>query len=111
MTAVDNALGDFLRARRAQVDPQQVGLPEFGRRRVRGLRREEVSLLAGVSATYYARLEQGRDRHPSAEVVEAIAGALQLDAGATRYMHELAATAPTAPVLPAEQVRPQLQRL
>jgi hypothetical protein len=111
MAPVDNALGDFLQARRAQVDPQDVGLPEFGRRRVRGLRREEVSLLAGVSATYYARLEQGRDHHPSAEVVEAIAAALRLDSGATRYLHELAATAPTAVVPPAERVRPQLQQL
>jgi hypothetical protein len=62
----DNALGEFLRARRERLLPAEVGLGEFGRRRVPGLRREEVALLAEMSITYYIRLEQGRDRRPSA---------------------------------------------
>ncbi|CAM5714736.1 helix-turn-helix transcriptional regulator [Streptomyces griseorubiginosus] len=74
-----NALGAFLRARRELVRPEDVGIPARGLRRVPGLRREEVALLAGVSAQYYLRLEQGRDRHPSVQVLEALAGVLQLD--------------------------------
>ena len=74
-----NALGAFLRARRALVTPQQAGIPEIGVRRVPGLRREEVAMLAGISADYYLRLERGRDRHPSVQVAEAIARVLQLD--------------------------------
>ncbi len=74
-----NLLGDFLRARRELVHPEDVGITVGPRRRVTGLRREEVALLAGISAEYYLRLEQGRDRHPSDQVVEALAIALQLD--------------------------------
>src|SRR6478672_5821484 len=74
-----NALGAYLRARREQVTPAQAGLPAGGVRRVPGLRREEVAMLAGVSADYYLRLERGRDRHPSPHVLDAIARALQLD--------------------------------
>ena len=59
--------------------PADVGLPEDGRRRVVGLRREEVAMLAGISAEYYLRLEQGRDRHPSEQVLDGIARALQLE--------------------------------
>src|SRR3954470_19245408 len=69
-------LGDFLRTRRARLQPQDVGLPDHGRRRVPGLRREELAQLAGVSVDYYVRLEQGRDIHPSEQVLEAIARAL-----------------------------------
>ncbi|WP_127501975.1 helix-turn-helix domain-containing protein [Actinoplanes solisilvae] len=83
-------LGDFLRARRRLVRPADVGLPGNGLRRVPGLRREEVALLAGISAEYYLRLEQGRDRTPSAQVVEAIARVLRLDADATSYALALA---------------------
>ncbi|SFR03348.1 Helix-turn-helix domain-containing protein [Lentzea waywayandensis] len=79
-------LGDFLRARRAALTPQDVGLPEHGRRRVKGLRREEVAILAGVSSDYYMRLEQGRESSPSAQVVEAVARALKLDAATTEYL-------------------------
>ena len=57
--------GEYLRARRAQLRPEQVNLPSAGPRRVPGLRREEVALLVGVSVDYYVRLEQGRDQHPS----------------------------------------------
>jgi len=86
-----NALGDFLRARRELVTPAEVGLPPGnGLRRVPGLRREEVAMLAGISAEYYVRLEQGRDRSPSAQVTGAIAGVLQLDAESTAYLMALA---------------------
>jgi len=86
-----NPLGEFLRARRELVRPEDVGLPAGGGlRRVPGLRREEVALLAGISADYYLRLEQGRDRSPSVPVVEALAAVLQLDADSTTHLLELA---------------------
>lgn len=88
---MDNALGEFLRARRELVTPADVGLPPgTGLRRVPGLRREEVALLAGISAEYYLRLEQGRDRTPSAQVVAAIAGVLRLDGEAAAHLKALA---------------------
>ncbi|MEU3509369.1 helix-turn-helix transcriptional regulator [Streptomyces longwoodensis] len=83
---VSNALGEFLRARRALVRPEDVGLRGGGIRRVPGLRREEVALLAGISADYYLRLEQGRDRNPSAQVLRSVARVLRLDAGATAHL-------------------------
>jgi transcriptional regulator with XRE-family HTH domain len=79
MTESSNALGAYLRARRELVKPQQAGLPDDRSRRVSGLRREEVAMLAGISADYYLRLERGRDRHPSLQVLESIARVLQLD--------------------------------
>ncbi|MEU8241140.1 helix-turn-helix transcriptional regulator [Actinoplanes missouriensis] len=85
----ETPLGDFLRARREALKPHDVGLPEYGRRRVPGLRREEVALLAGVSADYYIRLEQGRETSPSPQVVTAVATALRLDAEATDHLHRL----------------------
>jgi transcriptional regulator with XRE-family HTH domain len=87
----DNPLGDFLRARRGRVEPSDHGIRDGGRRRVPGLRREELAFLAGVSAPYYARLEQGRDRSPSPEVLAAIAKVLRLDAEAVAHLHRLAA--------------------
>jgi transcriptional regulator with XRE-family HTH domain len=90
-----NLIGEYLRARRELVRPQDVGIPELsGRRRVTGLRREEVAMLAGVSSDYYVRLEQGRDQHPSQQVLDALARALQLDDDATAHLHRLA-TRPT----------------
>jgi len=89
-------LGAFLRARRDRVPPAQAGLPDDGRRRVRGLRREEVALLAGVSADYYTRLEQGRERHPSPQVLDAVARALCLDGHAAGHLLRLAQPAPWA---------------
>ena len=89
-----NALGSFLRARRELVTPQQAGVPDGGVRRVPGLRREEVAMLAGISADYYLRLERGRDRHPSAQVLEALARVLRLDAEHTAHLHALAADTP-----------------
>jgi transcriptional regulator with XRE-family HTH domain len=85
-----NALGDYLRARRQQVRPEDVGLVPGARRRVAGLRREELAMLAGISAEYYLRLEVGRDKNPSPQVVEALARALQLDAKGTQHLHNLA---------------------
>jgi transcriptional regulator with XRE-family HTH domain len=105
-----NALGEFLRARREQVRPEDVGLATGGGlRRVPGLRREEVAMLAGVSADYYLRLEQGRDRHPSVQVLDALATVLRLDEDATAYLISLAgprsasrkATAPRRERVPA----------
>jgi transcriptional regulator with XRE-family HTH domain len=74
--------------------PADVGLVEGDRRRVAGLRREEVAMLAGISAEYYLRLEQGRERQPSDRVLESLASALQLNDDATEYMRNLARPAP-----------------
>lgn len=71
-------LADYLRARREHLQPADVGLPDRGRRRTPGLRREEVATLAGISVDYLVRLEQGRDTHPSASVLRALADALQV---------------------------------
>ncbi|MBV2356683.1 helix-turn-helix domain-containing protein [Streptomyces sp. J2-1] len=90
-----DTLGAFLRARRALVTPEQAGLPAGARRRVPGLRREEVALLAGISPEYYLRLEQGRNRHPSDRIVTALAAALLLDQDAAAYLHRLARPTPT----------------
>ncbi|MFI7537336.1 helix-turn-helix transcriptional regulator [Streptosporangium sp. NPDC049376] len=89
-------LAAFLRARRAAADPQEHGLP-VGQRRTPGLRREEVAMLAGVSTNYYIRLEQGRDRRPSAQVVEALAVALGLSPDAADHLRTLAAPTPRRP--------------
>ena len=82
-------MGDFLQARREQLRPDDVGLVPGARRRVPGLRREEVATLAGISSAYYLRLEQGRDTRPSGQVVEALAQALRLDRKATEYLRRL----------------------
>jgi transcriptional regulator with XRE-family HTH domain len=109
----DNRLGEFLRARRELTRPEEHGLPNLGHRRVPGLRREEVAILAGVSAEYYIRLERGRDRHPSAQVVEALARVLELDAESTSYLATLAADRPRLPTPPrtSEQARPSILRM
>lgn len=84
-------LSEFLRTRRAKLRPQDVGLPEFGRRRrVPGLRREELAQLAGVSVAYYTRLEQGNGRNVSAEVLDAIARALRLTDAEQAHLTHLA---------------------
>jgi transcriptional regulator with XRE-family HTH domain len=88
-------LGPFLKARRGHVQPDDVGLPGHTPRRVPGLRREEVALLAGVSVDYYARLEQGRERNPSPSVLNAIASALCLDPDQRDHLFRLAGLAPT----------------
>jgi transcriptional regulator with XRE-family HTH domain len=88
-----NHLGEYLRARRARVTPAEVGLMPGPRRRLAGLRRDELAMLAGISSEYLQRLEQGRDRHPSAEVLDSIARALRMDAKATAHLHQLADSA------------------
>ncbi|WP_307377833.1 helix-turn-helix transcriptional regulator [Microbacterium sp. W4I20] len=94
MTTPPGPLGAFLRAQRARLTPADVGLPDVGGRRVQGLRREEVAVLAGVSADYYARLEQGRESTPSAPVVESLATALRLSPDARGHVFRLARLAP-----------------
>ncbi len=107
-----NDLGDYLRVRRAAVTPAESGLVTSGLRRVPGLRREEVALLAGMSADYYVRLEQGRERHPSPQVLDALARALRLDGDARQHLYRLAKVSPPD-LVPAgvEHVDPHLRRL
>ncbi len=107
------SLGDFLRASRARLEPSDVGLPGgSGTRRVKGLRREEVAVLAGVSADYYVRLEQGRETNPSPQVVGALGRALRLDADARIHLHRLAGLSPLTEVGHLrDQVHPDLLRL
>ncbi len=90
-----NRLGTYLRARRGLVTPEQAGIPPGGNRKVPGLRREELAMLAGVSADYYLRLERGRDAHPSAQVLDALARVLLLDDVERGYLHTLAAPHPS----------------
>ncbi|AEW92872.1 MULTISPECIES: helix-turn-helix transcriptional regulator [Streptomycetaceae] len=87
---IANSLGDYLRARRALVSPADVGLPPTGRRRVPGLRREEVAELVGLSTDYYVRLEQGRAQHPSDEVLDALSRALRLGSAERAHLRDLA---------------------
>ncbi|WP_084163623.1 helix-turn-helix transcriptional regulator [Mycobacterium triplex] len=84
-----SALAQFLRNRREHLQPADVGLPSGGRRRVAGLRREEVAALAGVSVDYYLRIEQGREKRPSDQVLDGIARALKLDDGDAAYLRDL----------------------
>jgi transcriptional regulator with XRE-family HTH domain len=110
-------LGEFLRSRRARLNPAEVGLPDYGgRRRVPGLRREELALLAGVSVDHYVRLEQGRTLQFSEEVLDAVARVLRLDATERGHLYRLArpyqsrvyqGTGRSEP----QQVRPGLRRL
>src|SRR4051812_39572976 len=88
--AKPNALGEYLRARRDRVRPEEVEIATGGLRRVPGLRREELARLAGISADYYLRLERGRETNPSAQVLDALARALRLDARAAAHLHQLA---------------------
>ncbi len=83
-------LGKFLQSRRARISPEQLGLVGGPRRRVRGLRREEVAQFAGISVEYYVRLEQGRATRPSDEVLDAIARALHLTEVEQAHLRDLA---------------------
>ncbi|MEI5583547.1 MULTISPECIES: helix-turn-helix transcriptional regulator [unclassified Agromyces] len=94
MNETTNPLGAYLRARRDQVTPRQAGIPDGGVRRVPGLRREEVAMLAGISADYYLRLERGRDRHPSVQVLESIGRVLHLDDDHMAHLMSLVAEVP-----------------
>jgi transcriptional regulator with XRE-family HTH domain len=87
-------LGAYLRARRGLVSPQQAGLPPGGTRRVPGLRREEVAMLAGISPDYYLRLERGRDTRPSPQVLDALARVLRLDEVERNHLHGLVESRP-----------------
>ncbi|MCX4545742.1 helix-turn-helix transcriptional regulator [Streptomyces sp. NBC_01565] len=110
-------LGEFLRARREAVTPRDVGLPEQGRgrRRVPGLRREEVAVLAGVSSDYYMRLEQGRESSPSPQVVDAVAAALRLGDEGLDHLRRLARAPQERRGVPgghaSDRVSPQLLHL
>ncbi|GAB2715096.1 helix-turn-helix transcriptional regulator [Streptomyces bullii] len=96
-------LGSFLAARRAEVTPEQVGLPGGGSRRLTGLRREEVAMLAGIGASWYAWIEQGRAKNVSPEILGAIAHVLQLDEAQCLYVMRLAGyAAPRRPRAAAE---------
>ncbi|MET8702891.1 helix-turn-helix transcriptional regulator [Kitasatospora sp. NPDC004723] len=95
VAATGAGLAEFLRTRRSRLRPEDVGLPDLGgRRRVAGLRREELAQLAGVSVDYYTRLEQGRVGNPSDSVLDAVARALRLDPEEGGHLHRLARTRP-----------------
>ncbi|MBB3083113.1 helix-turn-helix transcriptional regulator [Geodermatophilus sabuli] len=109
-------LREFLATRRARITPQQAGLPTYGgHRRVKGLRREELALLAGVSVEYYTRLERGNAHGVSDSVLEALVRALQLDEAERAHLYDLArtadATARSRRRPPQQRVRPGIQRL
>lgn len=89
-----NELGDFLRSCRAEISPKDAGVRSYGTRRVPGLRREEVALLAGLSADYYTRLEQGRERNPSAQVLDTLSRTFRLDADQEMHLYRLARLVP-----------------
>jgi transcriptional regulator with XRE-family HTH domain len=107
-------LKDFLRSRRARLKPEDVGLPSYGRRRVPGLRREELAQLAGVSYAYYARLEQGYGETMSAEVLEAVARALRLNEEERDHLVRLAQPerqSATRAAPPPQRLRPSVRHL
>ncbi|GCE08205.1 helix-turn-helix transcriptional regulator [Dictyobacter aurantiacus] len=105
-------LADFLRTRRMRLSPEQVGLIGGGRRRTPGLRREEVAQLANVGVSWYTLLEQGRDVHPSREVLQSIADGLQLTPAERQHLFLLADQPPIIdPPDADEQVSPALRRV
>ena len=108
MTAPTDELRDYLLSRRARLHPADVGLTEGDLRRVPGLRREEIAMVAGISTDYYTRLEQGRLRNVSVSVVDAVARALRLDAAEHRHLSDLALPVPLRrrPVRRTQRVRP-----
>jgi transcriptional regulator with XRE-family HTH domain len=113
---IDGELGAFLRTRRESVRPTDVGLPVGSRRRAPGLRRAELATLAGISVDYLIRLEQGRDRHPSTQVLAAIARALRLGSEDLHHLHELSVVSQGTELLcpqarASRLVRPTIRRL
>ncbi|MFC5831262.1 helix-turn-helix transcriptional regulator [Nonomuraea insulae] len=109
-------LAGFLRSRRGRISPESVGITGLGRRRVAGLRREEVAQLAGISVEYYQRLEQGRAGHPSPEVLDALATALRLDDVEREHLRTLAGSGRRREprrraARPAGAARPELVRM
>ncbi|MEV7688996.1 helix-turn-helix domain-containing protein [Streptomyces bungoensis] len=110
----DNQLGSFLRSRRERIDAASVGIVDNSRRRVKGLRREELALLAGLSPSYYTRIEQGRDRRPSVEILRALARVLRLDDTERAYLWSLAVPSLDSAEndgVPARTVRPGVLQL
>ena len=107
----NTGLGTALRHWRDRVPPQAVGLPPGGRRRAAGLRREELAQLAGISADYVIRLEQGRATTPSAQVVEALARALRLTQDERTHLFRLAGLAPPGPGAVPRHIPPSVHRL
>lgn len=108
-------IAEFLTTRRAKITPEQAGLPTYGRRRVKGLRREEVASLAGVSVEYYKRLERGNVSGVSELVLEGLARALQLDDAERAHLFDLARAAnpsiPRRTRLVKQKIRPVVQRI
>jgi transcriptional regulator with XRE-family HTH domain len=104
--ALMSEFGEYLRRRRSELQPADVGLPATTFRRVQGLRREEVAQLAGVSTDYYTRLEQGRDLSPSDAVLDGLAGALDLDEVGRAHLQHLA-----HPARPAKRRNSGVQRV
>ncbi|TCP38954.1 helix-turn-helix protein [Tamaricihabitans halophyticus] len=104
------SIGEYLRGIRSRQAPSNLGLPDTGARRVSGLRREEVAVLAGISVDYYTRLEQGREKNPSAQIIEALARGLDLTGHEREHLFRLAGyQAPVGGI--QTQVRPELARL
>jgi len=109
---VEQNIGEFLRSRRARIQPQDVGLVGYGRRRVPGLRREELAALAGVSVDYYVRLEQGRSPSVSDSVLDSIGRALHLDGAEQAHLRDLVRPVDsTRRATTTQRVRPAVQRL
>jgi transcriptional regulator with XRE-family HTH domain len=106
-----NELGRFLKSRRARLDPALAGIEADSRRRVSGLRREEVATLAGISVEYYVRLEQGRAARPSEPVLDALGRALQLDGDERRYLDDLARPRSAGRAPRPERIRTELVQL
>jgi transcriptional regulator with XRE-family HTH domain len=104
-------LAAFLRARRARLSTRDAGLPEVGRRRTPGLRRQEVAQLAGMSIDYYIRLEQGRGPQPSRQVLSALARALMLNGDERDYLFRMGGEAPPQPVRPSRSITPGIRHL
>lgn len=104
------SIAEYLRGLRGRLDPQVLGLPYTGQRRVSGLRREEVAVLAGISVDYYRRLEQGRELNPSAQIIDALARGLDLAGDERKHLFQLAGYTPPLQAGP-EQIRPELARL
>jgi transcriptional regulator with XRE-family HTH domain len=116
VVTTENEIREFLTTRRARLTPQIAGLPMYGRqRRVSGLRREEVALLAGISAEYYTRLERGNARGVSETVLDAISQALQFDEAERAHLIDLVRTAnverPSRRTTMPQRVRPSVQRI
>jgi transcriptional regulator with XRE-family HTH domain len=101
-------LGDYLRARRADIPPQDLGFPVGGRRQVTGLRREEVAVAAGMSVDYYVRLEQGRETNPSPQVLDSLGRVLALDDDGRLHLFRLAGLFPAPAAVSSERAATEL---